>query len=154
MTSLESRLAELDQQKEQIRKQIDIRNKKKKIDCYGCQEAHKIGDLTAIQTHWYTPPMGCTEGDFWNEGELQFICPETGNINRLLFDNQDVPYEEREDYANDPEEQFKRNYKQLFREVKDSYDQKNPGKWVNNYSVDQNRQKFGLVEKRKQKKKE
>ena len=103
----------------------------------------------AIQTHWYTPPRGCTEGDYWNEGELQFVCPETGIINRLLFSNYDVPYEERMDFDNNPGKQFKRNYKKLFREVKESYDRTTPDKLVNNFYIDKNRRKFGLVKKRK-----
>ena len=64
------------------------------------------------------------EGDYWNDGELQFVCPETGIVNRLLFDNNDVPLEERGIYKNDPEQQFRRNYGKLFKEVVDSYDEK------------------------------
>ncbi len=149
MASLEDQLAELHQQEKQILAEIDVRNKNRTIRCNGCEDSHKIGDLAAIQTHWYTPPRGCTEGDYWGEGELQFICPETGIINRLLFNNYDVPWEERGKYSNNPGEQFKRNYKKLFREVKDSYGETIPGKWVNNFYVDQNREQFGLVEKRK-----
>jgi len=148
MGSLEDQLTDLHQQERQILVKIDARNKNRKIECGGCKDSHKVGDLTAIQTHWHTPPHGCTGGDHWNEGELQFICPETGTINRLLFDNYGVPLEERRNYANNPEEQFKKNYKHLFREVKDSYDEMTSGKWINNFYVDQNRKKFGLVKKR------
>ena len=48
---------------------------------------HKIKDCVAIQTHWYTEPSGCTEGDYWNQGEINIICPETNHRNRMLFDN-------------------------------------------------------------------
>lgn len=149
MVDLENQLAELHQQEKQILAEIDARNENREIKCGGCKDFHKIGNLTAIQTHWYTPPHGCTGGDYWNEGELQFICPETGIINRLLFNNHDVPWEERRNYANNPEEQFKRNYKRLFQEVKDSYDKTTPGEWVNNFYIDQDRKKFRIVEKRK-----
>jgi len=149
MPSLEAQLKEVRQEESQILENIDKRNKKRRIQCGGCSNSHEIGNLTAIQTHWYTSPRGCTEGDYWNEGELQFVCPETGIINRLLFDNSDVPWEERRIYENDPEQQFKRNYKKRFKEVVDSYDEKTPGKWVNNHYVDENRRKFGLVEKSK-----
>ncbi|MEK6843931.1 MAG: hypothetical protein AABX83_00740 [Nanoarchaeota archaeon] len=149
MVDLEDQLTELHKQKKQILGKIDVRNKNRRIKCGGCEDSHKIRDLTAIQTHWYTSPHGCTGGDYWNEGELQFICPETGIINRLLFNNHDVPWEERDNYTNDPEEQFKINYKGLFKEVKDSYDKTTPNRWVNNYYADQNRKKFRLVEKRK-----
>src|SRR3989344_6878999 len=124
MVDLESQLLEIHQQERQILAKIDIRNKIRKIKCGVCEDSHKIGDLTAIQTHWYTPPRECVEGDYWNEGELQFVCPETGIINRLLFDNSDVPWEERRIYENDPEQQFKRNYKKRFKEVVDRYDEK------------------------------
>ena len=148
MAGLEDQLAEIHQQEKQILAKIDAGNKNRKIKCGACEDYHKIGVLTAIQTHWYTPPHGCTEGDYWNEGELQFVCPETNVKNRLLFNNYDVPWDERRNYANNPEEQFKRNYKHLFIEVKDSHDKTTSGEWVNNFYVDQNRKKFGLVERK------
>lgn len=149
MARLEDKLEELRQEQNQILGLIDARNSKRKVKCSSCNEFHKIGDLTAIQTYWYVAPHGCTEGDYWREGELQFICPETGTINRLLFNNYDVPWQERDKYDNDPQQQFKRNYKKLFREVIDAHDDSTPEEWVNNDYVDQNRKKFGLVEKRK-----
>ncbi len=149
MASLEDQLVTVHQEESLILEKIDKRNKKRSIPCGGCSKPHQIGDLTAIQTHWYTQPHGCTEGDYWNEGELQFVCPETGIVNRLLFNNYDIPWEERDVYENDPEQQFKRNYKKLFQKVVDSYGEKTSESWVNNYYVDENRGKFELVEKRK-----
>lgn len=55
------------------------------IDCVFCKTLHKIGELTYIQTHWYTPPRGCTEGDYWNEGEGEFKCPSCGQLNRMTY---------------------------------------------------------------------
>lgn len=49
----------------------------------GCGMAMEIRELTYIQTHWYTPPSGCTEGDHWNEGEGNFVCIHCGVRNRL-----------------------------------------------------------------------
>jgi hypothetical protein len=43
--------------------------------CGECNNTFEIKDLTYIQTHWYTRPSGCMEGDYWNEGEGQFDCP-------------------------------------------------------------------------------
>ncbi len=148
MASLDDQLAEVRQEERRLLEEIDKRNKKRTIQCYSCNNHHEIGELAAIQTHWYVSPHGCTGGDYWLEGELQFICPETGIVNRLLFDNCDVPWEERRDYENDPAAQFKRMYKKLFQGVIDSYDKKTPGEWINNHYVDENRGKFGLVEKR------
>lgn len=149
MASLEDQLKQVHQEETRILQKIDERNKKKTIKCSGCDEFHQIGTLKAIQTHWYTQPFGCTGGDYWNIGELQFVCPETGIINRLLFDNYDVPWEERRKYENNPEEQFRTNYKKLFKEVVDTHGDKIQGKWVNNFYVDQHRKEFGIVEKRK-----
>jgi len=149
MLDLGDQLAGLHQQEGKILAKTDTGNKNRKIKCGSCEDFHEIGSLTAIQTHWYTSPHGCTGGDYWNEGELQFICPETNVKNRLLFNNHDVPWEERRNCANNPEGQFKRNYKHLFLEVKDSHDETTSGEWVNNLYVDQNRKRFGLVEKRK-----
>ena len=147
--SLEKELDNLRQKEAGILANIDERNKKKNIACEGCHKSHQIKSLTLIQTYWHVPPRGCTEGDYWNEGEMQFICPEMNVVNRLLFDNDDIPYEERQDYDNDPEEQFKRNYRSLFKEVIEGDDNRPSRPWKNNYYVDQNRKKFGLVEKRK-----
>lgn len=49
----------------------------------GCGVHHKVSDLKFVQTYWYTPPSGCTEGDYWNLGEGQFKCPSCGTLNRL-----------------------------------------------------------------------
>lgn len=49
----------------------------------GCGAKLKISDLVYIQTHWYTPPSGCTDGDYWNSGEGQFECPKCEKLNRL-----------------------------------------------------------------------
>jgi hypothetical protein len=148
MVSLEDQLEDLHQEESRILKKIDERNKKRKIKCGGCDDYHEIGDLTVIQTHWCTEPHGCNGGDYWNEGELRFVCPETGIVNRLLFDY--VSYEERGSYEKDPLMQFKRMYKKLFNGVVDEHSKETlrfSSKWVNNYYVDKNRGKFGLVKK-------
>lgn len=145
--SLEKQLEDLSQEESGILKKIAERNKKKSIDCEGCSKSHQIQDLTLIQTHLYVSPRGCTEGDYWNEGEMQFICPETEIINRMLFNNHDVHWEERKKYANNSEEQFRRNYKPLFKEVREVYEE-SKFRTVDNTYVDKNRGKFGLVKKR------
>ena len=49
----------------------------------GCGRKLSVSELTYIQTFWYTEPHGCTEGDYWNMGEGQFVCPHCGEVNRL-----------------------------------------------------------------------
>ena len=147
MKTLEAQLQDVHQQQSKLLRAIDERNKKHTIQCGGCNKHHPINALTAIQTHFYVPPRGHTEGDYWSEGELQFVCPKTGIINRLLFDNNDVPYDKRSHFEHNPEEQFKRAYKQLFSTINDVHE-KTADNWVNNFYVDEHRAKFGLVEKR------
>lgn len=149
MTGLEAQLEELDEQKQVILAKVKVRNAGRKIRCGSCEDSHKIEDLSAIQTYWYTQPHGCTGGDYWSEGELQYVCPENGVRNRLLFDNNDIPHEERKQFNNNPEKQFSSMYKGLFKAVEDIYGESGAGEWVNNHYVDRNRKKFGLVEKRK-----
>lgn len=141
---LEETLEQIHEKEKRILGKIEKRNQNRNIKCMSCNKLHVIGSLDLIQTHWYTSPYGCTGGDHWNSGELQFICPTTNIRNRILFF---TTYEERKHYDTDPEEQFKRNYKHLFKSVKDTYDDENNVKTTNNEYVSKHRKKFGLVEK-------
>lgn len=69
----------------------------------GCGKSAKIGKLTYIQTHWYVRPSGCSDGDYWNEGEGQFTCPHCQHRNRL-YDRPEIT-----------------KLKHNFRDVKDVY---------------------------------
>jgi len=119
------------------------------IKCESCKKFHRIKDLVVIQTHWYTSPYGCTGGDYWSQGELHFICPVTKVRNRIMFDNYDVEWRERQEFKHNPDKQFNRYYKDLFKEVLKEFDN-DMGKYINdnNYYVDENRKKFDLVEKK------
>jgi len=55
----------------------------------GCGAEHPIDSLEYIQTHWYTEPHGCTGGDYWNQGEGNWICPSCGGRNRL-YDHPEI----------------------------------------------------------------
>lgn len=157
MPSLDEQLARNEEEREGILKKIEVRNANRKIECRACDDSHRIKDLTAIQTHDYHEPWGCTGGDYWSQGELQFVCPETGVVNRLLFFNSDVPYQDRKKFKNDPEAQFKDMYKHLFKEVVQVHESRSfsimdgnlEQRPLNNYYVDNNRKKFGLVKKKK-----
>lgn len=69
----------------------------------GCGKESRIRDVIYVQTHWYVPPSGCTEGAYWKEGEGQFDCPHCGVRNRLY----ELPEIEE--------------LKHLFSKVKDTY---------------------------------
>lgn len=53
------------------------------IRCPACHTQSAIKDMLYIQMHWYVPPRGCTEGDYWNQGEGQCKCPSCETIMRL-----------------------------------------------------------------------
>jgi hypothetical protein len=59
-------------------------NKLSEIQCCACHAKFPIATQEYIQTHWYTRPHGCTEGDYWNRGEANWICPGCGY--RMRFD--------------------------------------------------------------------
>jgi len=146
---LERELNELRQNEQDILSRIRQRDRSKTIGCACCKKLHRISEVKAIQTHHYIEAHGCTQGDYWNPGELQFICPKTGVINRLLFVSCNIPSEERDVYENDAERQFKDRYRSLFLEVEDSYKTQVGAIWMNNHYVDNNRAKFGLVAKKR-----
>ena len=139
-------MANLEAKLDEVKKQIAERNSNRRIKCESCDKSHAIGTLKAIQTYFYVEPHGCIGGDYWLPGELQYICPTNGIINRLLFDIRDVLEEQR---MKNPARQFRNNYVNLFKEVVETYSEKTMEQWVNNYYVDNNRKKFSLVEKRK-----
>lgn len=147
MSKLEKQLSELGEETIMIGEKIDERNSRRKIKCQSCEKSHPIRTLILIQTHWETEMHGCCGGGNIREGEIQFICPDTKVKNRLLFDNNEIPWEERQEYETNPEAQFKSKYKSLFKEVVENYDERISGPWVNNYDIDENRKKFGLVAK-------
>ena len=109
-----------------------------------CGKRHKIKDLELLQTHWYVEPHGCTGGDYWNEGEVQFICPMGGTRNRVMFDDNHLHWSERGRTAL----AFAGLYKRLFKSVADVY-ARDESPFYNNYYVDQHRERFELPVKPK-----
>jgi hypothetical protein len=142
MNEIKKRLKALEEEQAELVKSLSETKANLKFLC-SCGKMHTIKKCVAIQTHWYTPPHGCTGGDYWNEGELQIICPDTDFKNRIHFRNHDIPWGHRHDYEYSAEEQFKRNYKPLFKEVIQDHDD-DKRKWWNNDYFDQNHKKFDL----------
>lgn len=112
----------------------------------GCGSSHAIGELELHITHWYVEPHGCTGGDYWNEGEWQFVCPTCGALNRLLFHDYDVEYSKRQTVGVAAEATFKRLYRDLFASRIEVHERKNSGgeRMYNNYCVDQQRDYYEL----------
>lgn len=133
---LKTKLKKLDDKRALLCDEIDQVKAGLNFPC-GCGKEHIIRDCEAYQTHWYTPPRGCTEGDYWNEGELQIVCPDTGHRNRILFGAGD-----REIGA---ERKFRYDYKAKFKSVKDVYREDLPGGHWNNYSVRDSKEYYDLT---------
>lgn len=142
MTKVEQRLAELATEQSLLEQKLEIQRANKQFKC-GCGKMHRIKNCIVIQAHYYVPPSGCTDGAYWAQTELQIICPDTDKKNRLLFSNHDINWRDRSAYRHNAEEQFKRIYKELFKEVIDDHE-KDTRQWWNNFYIDKNHKKFGL----------
>lgn len=73
----------------------------------GCGHRTKLKDITYIATNYYISPYGCTGGDYWNEGEGNWICPNCNHRNRLIDEDTKLLCE----YS----------YRKLFRDTKEEY---------------------------------
>lgn len=146
-TKIQQKLDDLETQTKELLVAQNKGRANKRFPCY-CGKYHTIKNCEVIQTHWYVQPRGCTDGDYWNEGELQIVCPEKDGKNRLLFTSSHTfPWEHRSEYDYDAQAQFKRIYKYLFKKVIDDYDT-DTRPWVNNYYFDHNQERFEIKIKR------
>lgn len=69
--------------KKLVEKLVDLK-KQQVIVCQKCQASTKIGDMVLKVVEYYVEPHGCTEGDYWTEGnkpEFRTEC-ECGDIAR------------------------------------------------------------------------
>lgn len=140
MNILES-LKQVRRREAALLKELDRQRGNKRFLC-GCGKRHSIKDCVAIQTHWYTSPSGCNEGDYWNTGEIQIVCPVTDNKNRILFrDHPDWSLRKHYDYS--AAMQFSSLYPKLFKEIIQDYD-KDKRPWWNNDYFDTHRETFHL----------
>lgn len=84
--------------------------------CPKCETQHEIKDLTYICTHFYVAPSGCTDGDYWCEGEgntfctnceirIRFLCHDYDENDRQL----DHPFTKMKDCFDDIIEEHERN---------------------------------------------
>jgi len=56
----------------------------------GCGKEYKINQVIFIQTLYYVRPYGCTGGGYYNDSEGQWLCPDCGAKNRLIFQNKHI----------------------------------------------------------------
>lgn len=154
--SILDEIAELEKAKEKLLLKYEKLKANKTFKCNSCGKLHKVKDCEIVQTYWYTPPRGCTEGDYWNTGEVQIICPETKVRNRMLFSPLEIKNIEKDinarDFSDKIEQNFRLKYKHLFKRVFDlnSKSVDSVGfrieslPTVNNYYVCHNWKKFDL----------
>ena len=83
LTAIEAKIACKEAEIRELNKQRDGILAKTWVTCWFCGLHHMVGGLTYVQTHWYVRPYGCTDGDYWKQGEGQWDCPACGNNNRL-----------------------------------------------------------------------
>jgi hypothetical protein len=145
MPSIAKQLEQLQVKKDKLLAHQDKLRANKTFVCL-CGHRHQIKECVVIQTHWYTLPSGCTDGDYWSEGELQIVCFDTDKKNRVLFDDYDMPWEKRRMYEHSANTQFSHMYRHLFKEVIQDYKEDDRA-WVNSYYFDQHRAKFELCAK-------
>lgn len=112
-----------------------------------CSSFHKICELELIVTHWYVEPYSCTEGDYWVEGEWNFMCPDTGMRNRLHFDDYMVAYDQRDRAGIAAEPTFKQIYRRLFKSSRSVHEHYIKGNFYENRFIDSQRELFELPAK-------
>lgn len=126
MSKLLERRAVLEAEIEKINTRLDKLKGHKTLKCF-CGKKHKIQDLTLLVDYWYTEPYSCTGGDYYNEGEKAFVCPDNLDVKNRLFDNDweyKVTYDKRSEFQNNIIKQFMREYQHKFKEQIDVYDKK------------------------------
>jgi hypothetical protein len=101
-TDLDKEIATLNETIKMLNAMKDEKLGETVIECGKCGLQFWIKDVEYIQTHWYTQPHGCTGGDYWTQGEGQWVC-KCGVRNRM-FDQPEIT-----------------KLKRLFKGVKDTY---------------------------------
>lgn len=107
---LREKLAAIDEKRDELTARLSDAVAQTRVKCLancygkGCGQTSAIRDLVYLQTHWYVPPSGCSDGDYWRQGEGMYECLHCGHMNRL--------YERADIEA----------LKHLFRGVVDTYD--------------------------------
>lgn len=140
---MKTKIQKLQEKLTRALKEEYLRKSRQMFQC-SCGKMHAINHCTVIQTHWYTQPRGCCEGDYWNTGELRIICPTTKVRNRVMFEQRsDIAWEKRQDFKYNPEAQFSANYRSLFKGIIEDHDE-DKGATFNNYYFDKNHKKFGI----------
>ena len=130
-TKLEQQKVTLESELDKIKAKISVQNSRKTVLC-GCGKYHRICDLTRVIEQVYTSPHGCSGGDYWSDGEQQFLCLDIPTLYIRLMNNTKytIIYSQRNLLENDIIAQFSKTYGPLFKETFrwDSKDYKQAGR--------------------------
>jgi len=107
-------LIAIEKKEEETINKIHTARGNREIYCLCCVTKYKIKDLVYIQTYYYVPPRGCTEGDYHVPQGGYFICPSC-NVRNMFINKSRVKYDDLETMKN-PVVRFDRYYKPLFKE--------------------------------------
>ncbi len=108
------KLDSLNKEKEKLNSIIKKARGNRELTCLHCNSNYKIKELIYIQTYWFKPPSGCTEGGYPIAQEGYFICSNCNTRNRFL-DSYELPYDYRKTMIN-PLVRFNRYYKCEFKD--------------------------------------
>lgn len=76
------------------------------LNCGSCRNMQPLAESVRIQTHYYTPPRGCTGGDYWSTGEVQVPCNACGIRMRLNFECKELQQPEWENAFGSHENEY------------------------------------------------
>lgn len=86
-------LARIDRQKARLEAMLDSLNERRIhairdqdwiCRVKGCGKSSLLSGVVLLRTHWYTPPHGCSGGDYWTAGERNLICPKCSVRHRMI----------------------------------------------------------------------
>jgi hypothetical protein len=77
ITELERRLQRLRDMR------LDHQRRNTLILCHGCGNFRPVCEYTFLRDHWYVSPRGCTDGDYWVEGDVHYAKCPCGGVTRL-----------------------------------------------------------------------
>lgn len=83
LQQIDASLVRLDRRRKQLLRERNELLSHKMLTCKGCGRRMRLDSIVYIQTRFYVRPHGCTEGDYWKDGEGQWRCKHCGFINRL-----------------------------------------------------------------------
>ncbi len=79
MTKLQSAELKIKKAEAALEKALTKKNaalKDATAKCRFCGKRSKLSSIDLIQTHYYIPPSGCSDGAYWTPSELNWMCPK------------------------------------------------------------------------------